>query len=387
MKVLIISHAYTASYNRRDKLSRLSKHKQVDELAVVIPRNWRDRMQEISRKYEKVPADDSYRVYQLDPYFNSVQNRYLYCSLKLSQVVKEFKPDIIHVEQELHDWLLWEVVLLNRLFWHRKLVVFVWENIARRFNPIKRLVIKFVAAQVSHFICGNQAATGVVKRYSRDRQFTVLPQFGVDTQRFSPLDVTDLKRDLKLENKFIIGFVGRYVKEKGIHTLMAAIEELAREKSIPEFNLVLISSMQPPEWLKQQAQGLGGKVHFASSVPHEDFPRYMNLLDVLVLPSETQNDWKEQFGRVMVEAMACGVPVVGSSSGAIPEVVGKYGLIFQEQDFNDLAQKLNELMTDSDKLKQLKKEVRPYVVENLTHEMIAQKTVEVWQKIYENSLS
>jgi glycosyltransferase involved in cell wall biosynthesis len=71
---------------------------------------------------------------------------------------------------------------------------------------------------------------------------------------------------------------------------------------------------------------------------------FYNSLDVFVLPSETILQWKEQYGRVLIEAMACGLPVVGSSSGAIPEVLEGYpkGLIFKEGDVDDLVEKIKE---------------------------------------------
>ena len=63
-------------------------------------------------------------------------------------------------------------------------------------------------------------------------------------------------------------------------------------------------------------------------MPLNDVPRHLRALDALVLPSESTPLWKEQFGHVLIEAMACGVPVVGSDSGAIPEVIGEAGLLF-----------------------------------------------------------
>ncbi len=88
-----------------------------------------------------------------------------------------------------------------------------------------------------------------------------------------------------------------------------------------------------------------GHVHFIGYVPHDETSRWLSSLDVLVLPSETRPNWKEQFGRVLLEAMACGTPVVGSSSGEIPNVINATGggLIFPEQDTHALAENLTLL--------------------------------------------
>jgi len=75
-------------------------------------------------------------------------------------------------------------------------------------------------------------------------------------------------------------------------------------------------------------------------VAQEEVPAYMHLFDTMVLPSRRQGMWAEQFGRVLVEAMAAGTLVVGSTSGAIPEVIGNAGFTFRENDAHDLQQTL-----------------------------------------------
>jgi glycosyltransferase involved in cell wall biosynthesis len=89
------------------------------------------------------------------------------------------------------------------------------------------------------------------------------------------------------------------------------------------------------------------RVQFIEAVPHLDVPSYLHRADVLVLPSITTPSWKEQFGRVLVEAMACGIPVIGSDSGAIPEVIGGAGLVFKEGGSTDLANKISDLFSDT----------------------------------------
>ena len=82
-------------------------------------------------------------------------------------------------------------------------------------------------------------------------------------------------------------------------------------------------------------------------VPSTEIPRLLNELDVLVLPSLTRRNWKEQFGRILIEAMACEVPVVGSSSGEIPHLIADAGLVFPEGDVEALRDALCKLMQDA----------------------------------------
>jgi glycosyltransferase involved in cell wall biosynthesis len=88
------------------------------------------------------------------------------------------------------------------------------------------------------------------------------------------------------------------------------------------------------------------KMILIDAVPAEDVPIYINCMDVLTLPSITTPGWVEFFGRVLVEAMVCEVPVIGSNSGEIPNVIGDAGLVFQEGDADDLRDKLSIMLTD-----------------------------------------
>src|SRR5207245_3300012 len=82
------------------------------------------------------------------------------------------------------------------------------------------------------------------------------------------------------------------------------------------------------------------RLELQEGVPHHEVPRYLERMTALVLPSLTTPTWKEQFGHVLIEAMACGVPVIGSDSGAIPEVIGDAGLVVPEGDVAGLAEAL-----------------------------------------------
>jgi glycosyltransferase involved in cell wall biosynthesis len=104
-------------------------------------------------------------------------------------------------------------------------------------------------------------------------------------------------------------------------------------------------------------------------------------MDCLVLPSRTTRKWKEQFGRVLIEAMACEVPVIGSDSGEIPNVIGDCGLIFREGDVDDLSSKLELLINDYDLRVELAERGRQRVLNNFTQEKVAKETYKIYQKM------
>jgi glycosyltransferase involved in cell wall biosynthesis len=104
-------------------------------------------------------------------------------------------------------------------------------------------------------------------------------------------------------------------------------------------------------------------------------------MDVLALTSRTLPNWKEQFGRVLVEAMACGVPVIGSSSGEIPHVIGDAGLIVHEEDVDGLRNGLLQLMRDDALRLELGRRGRQRVLERFTQARVAAETVEIYRSM------
>jgi glycosyltransferase involved in cell wall biosynthesis len=143
---------------------------------------------------------------------------------------------------------------------------------------------------------------------------------------------------------FTIGFAGLFSEQKGWKVLLAAMERLPeRYKAVfagdgPQNDELLVSIKR----LQLQS-----RVHCAGLLPRERLLATYPLFDIFVLPSVTLAYSVEQFGCALAEAMACGVPVIGSDSGAIPEVVGEGGLIFPEGDVDALAKAIVRMSEDN----------------------------------------
>ena len=137
------------------------------------------------------------------------------------------------------------------------------------------------------------------------------------------------------------------------------------------------------ETLEAQAKSLNISqyVTFIDQLPSTEIHQEYHKLDVLVLPSLTRPNWKEQFGRVLVEAMASGVPVIGSDSGAIPGVVGEAGMIIPEGDISALVDALATLRDCPDKREALAQLGRERFLANFTHQQIADETVAVYHEM------
>jgi glycosyltransferase involved in cell wall biosynthesis len=107
----------------------------------------------------------------------------------------------------------------------------------------------------------------------------------------------------------------------------------------------------------------------------------MNAIDVLVLPSRTTPSWKEQFGRVLIEANACGTPVIGSTSGAIPEVIGRAGIVVPERNSKALADALRDLEADPAGCAAMGRIGRQQVEENYTWQRVAERMSRIYQRV------
>ncbi len=127
--------------------------------------------------------------------------------------------------------------------------------------------------------------------------------------------------------------------------------------------------------------GINEKLIFAGNVVHREISHYLNCMNLLALPSITTLGWREQLGRVLIEAMACEVPVIGSSSGEIPTVIGDAGLIFGEKDTDDLRNNIGRLMMDEDFRLKLAKKGRQRVLNKYTWCGAAKQIYEVYQEL------
>jgi glycosyltransferase involved in cell wall biosynthesis len=163
--------------------------------------------------------------------------------------------------------------------------------------------------------------------------------------------------DREAGHPFTIGYAGRLVESKGLTDLLAAVRTLEAP-----VELLLIGDGE----LRAQLEGQpipGSRVRVLDGFTHDRMASAYAQLDVLALPSRTTPTWKEQFGRVIVEALWCGVPVVGSDSGEIPwlvELTGG-GLTFPEGDRAQLAARLSELRAAPELRRQLTRSGRAAV--------------------------
>ncbi len=370
MRVLFVSHTYVVGVNQ-GKLNAIAQTGNV-EVGLLTPSNWKSpewkRLMPVEQPFPNI------KIYQAPVLFPGRGGAHFYSPWRIWQVLQDFQPDIIQVEEEVFSLCAFELAIWARLG-DLPLVVFGWENMERQLPLSRQKICQFVLNTASAIIPGNEDGAKVMRQWGYSGLLEVMPQMGVDTHLFAPTLVD------RTTGEFNIGFLGRLVPAKGIDVLLAAVRQL-RDKRV-RCCVSICGSGQSESDLRQEAESLGIQdcVVWRGAVRHEQAPQEISQMDVLVLPSRTTSTWKEQFGHVLIEAMAMGVPVVGSSSGEIPNVIGRSDLIYPEDNIQGLSVILERLIHEPN----WRKEVRQYginrVHQQYSHQTIAERLVKLWKTV------
>ena len=388
MKILVASHTYIVDLNC-EKLRNLVKLEANIEVTVVVPKRWRPGgVQNKNIIESQFRQEGNFRVV---PISNFSQNNQplLTFGADIISLLKDFSPDIIQVEQGAKSLGYAQFITLNRLLRLKsKNVFFTWWNLpyTNKF-PITWLET-YNLNNTDGLISGNQDGVDILREHGYQGKAKVMPQLGVDELLFSPSSQPELAQELGIKSdQFIIGFVGRFVEEKGILTLIKAVSYL---NNLP-WKLLLLGRGSLQETILKLAKqaGIEDKIILIESVPHAQVFRYINLMNALVLPSETTYKtktltavgWKEQFGHVLIEAMTCKVPVIGSDSGEIPHVIGDSGLIFPEGNAEALRDCLLKLMQNRDLAQNLASKGYERGMTKYTNQALAKELLDFYQSL------
>jgi L-malate glycosyltransferase len=344
MKIVLVYHG-GATAHTRPLYRALAEQASVERLTVVVPERIRcDPIYAQSGWLSAEPnSNDGYDVLPVrlnDPfdYGRGFERRGLGSALRATG------GDIIHVLDEPFSRYLLQVIQLAPLNSSRSRVMFYgFENrplrLGRRGAATWRVAWRRTAggAAANSEALENLRKAGYPSGRPLERIF-----WGVPTEIFSR-DRAGWIRDFGNDMTRVVGYVGRLSSEKGLLVLAAAMLRLP-----PDVHCVLVGAgpLQSELELLRMVPELRGRVHFNPPADAEGLARMLPTFDVLVLPSLTMPHWKEQYGRVLTEAMASGVPVVGSDSGAIPEVMGDAGLVAPEGDPAALAAALDVALFD-----------------------------------------
>jgi glycosyltransferase involved in cell wall biosynthesis len=364
VKLWLVGHAYVNPVPH-DKLAVLSRLPGV-ELTLLVPTSWRIETREIPLAVTSAP----YRIVASRVSANGRIGAYRY--REGMRALARAKPDVVHAEVE--PWSL-AALQCARAAPGARLVVFTWENLEGPRRLASRAIERFVLRRAAFVIAGNEAARArVLRRGVAPARTAVMPQVGLDPERYAGGARARLPAGLAPAPP-AVGYVGRLIPAKGVDLLVDAVAGL-------DARLAVIGEGSERAALTARTAGWpAGKAVFAGGVPDDRIPDWLAALDVLVLPSRTTPAWAEQFGHVLIEAMAAGVPVIGSSSGAIPEVIGDAGLIFPEGDAAALGRQLGWLLGDGGLRKTLAERGRERVRRLWTHDVMARAHADIYARV------
>jgi glycosyltransferase involved in cell wall biosynthesis len=395
MRVLMLSKACIVGiYQRKlEEIARLGI-----DLLTLVPPSWKDERGEtvLERAYT-----DGYRLEVLPIARNGDFHLHFYPGL--GRRIRDFQPDIVHIDEEPYNLAAWQALYHARRAGAKSLF-FSWQNINRAYPPPFSWGERWLLRHVDYALMGTESAAEVWRVKGYAGPLRVVPQFGVDPELFKPgnphppapsplrkegeaeLPLAHLERPSLLverggDTEFTIGFVGRLVPEKGVDLLIRAFAQLVKMRA--GARLLLVGGGPERDRLEALAVelGVGDCVEFIAQVPSMEMPALYPRMDALVLPSLTRPNWKEQFGRALTEAMACGVLVVGSDSGAIPNIIGEAGLVVPEGDVDALAGALRRLRESAALRAELGAKGRARVLAHFTHQQVAADTVAVYREM------
>jgi glycosyltransferase involved in cell wall biosynthesis len=370
MRVLMVSKALVVgAYQRKaEELARLGV-----ELVVLTPPAWRDRrgVQMLQPRHTQ-----GYTLRAIPMRLNGNFHLHYYPTLK--RELRAIAPDVLHFDEEPYNLATWLALRLATRAGVRA-TFFTWQNLDLRypfpFSAFERANYRAVRAAIA----GNQDAATVLRRKGFIGEIVVIPQFGVDPAIFTPGAAA---MPAAADQPLRIGYAGGLLSEKGLADLLHACAALRGD-----WRLTLAGEGDELAALQQLAVMLGvqARVCFAGRIDSSAMPAFYRDLDLFILPSRTTPGWKEQFGRVLIEAMACGVPVIGSDSGEIPHVIDGAGLTFPEGDRVALTAHLQRLSDDSSARAKLAAAGRRRVLEHYTMAQIATQTAAVYRRLMEGA--
>lgn len=330
LRIVRLYHsAVVAAFRQRDREMRtLGVHG-----ALVAPRSWNEGGVDVHLE------DHGDRFVTPVPTVGRHPYRFWFRPLALFRILRRTareQIDLLDIHEEPAALATAQIRLTARLAGIRApFVLYSAQNIEKRFPPpfrwFERSALRHAAGA---YVC-NEEAGRILRRKGFAGVLEVLP-LGVDVERFAPAPDRPAAPELR------IGYVGRLEEHKGVHVLIEAV------RAVPRATLEIVGDGPHRPVLDDLIGrwGLAGRVRISGFAAHGALPERYRTFDVVVVPSLERSNWIEQFGRVAVEAMASGVPVVATATGSLPEVVGDAGLLVPPEDPMALAAAIERLSAD-----------------------------------------
>jgi phosphatidylinositol alpha-1,6-mannosyltransferase len=310
-------------------------------VTAIAPRSYRGDLRRI--ELERLP-DEACTVVPLDVAFDSRPHIMVFRGLR-----RAFRQaaDLIHVWEE--PYVLAGLQIARAAPAASNVVFATFQNLKKNypwpFSAFERASMRRAAGWIAF---GHRVAEALGDRDGYAGKPTRVIPPGVDVERFRP----DAEAGAAVRDQLgwaghadVVGFLGRFEVQKGVLDLIEALERVRG----PWHALFVGGGSLQPE-LEAFAAAYPGRVHIQNGVPHSEVPRWLNAMTIICAPSRTTAIWREQFGRMLIEAMACGVPAFASESGEMPAVVHDAGRVLPEADPEAWALAIDNHLRDPEML-------------------------------------
>ena len=282
--------------------------------------------------YTELPVEYGKGWFVTLPYYKGIRTQ-----------LQQIGPNVVYAIGEVFNPIVAQAALASKFLRPRpKLIFHVNHNIPYELRRLRHKIYeKCVFRNSAGAVAENTTAAEILKHRGFSKPVLIQAAPGASEACFRPGDKVAARASIGLAtDAVVVGFVGGFRPEKGGPDLVAAFATLPRDAV-----LLLVGDGPLRSEIKAQASSLGlmERLVMAGFVPRSETPRLYQAMDVMVLPSRSSAKLAEQFGNVLAEAMLCGTAVVGSTCGAIPEVIGEAGLVFPEGDVDTLAKSLRKL--------------------------------------------
>jgi glycosyltransferase involved in cell wall biosynthesis len=368
-KILVLSHAGVLEVNRAvfQELALLG-----GDITMVVPRDWKGDLIR-GLRFQAGGSDRSLRVIPLPVAFSGKGSLFFYRS-SLRRALAGWQPDLVFLDEE-----PWSLAALQTFleFPRAKILFFTKENLPKSIPwPFSRLEQWVYRRAAGAFVVSDEVEQ--VLRGKGYRGGIQQLHHSYDPELFKARPENERQR-LKDQHgipqgAIVLGYFGRLTPDKGLPELTKALQLLSQDRDLPRWFFCCVGNGPAETETKRALAALpASRYGMLGALSHDSVGSLLAAVDVLVLPSRTTRRWKEQFGRILVEAMACGAAVVGSDSGEIPHLIARSGggLVFHEGRADELAACLARLLRDPLLLEKHRVQGRHYVEQTLTHSTVA----------------
>lgn len=337
-KLLSIGHSYCVALNRRllHEIARIGGGQW--EVVAVAPTFFAGDLRPVPLERE---PEEAYQLEAVPAYLTSHMH-FMFYGQRLRALLRQ-DWDIVHCWEE--PYILSGGQIAHWSNPAAQFIFYTFQNIVKSYPPPFGWIERYVLGRSAAWIAAGESVRQTRLQCGYGAKPNVVLPLGVDTTHFAPNPQAghSVRQSLGWNHSGppVIGYLGRFVEEKGLALLMSTLDSLRQP-----WRALFVGAGPMETVLRKWAQSYPDRVRIATAIKHSNVSAFLNAMDVLCSPSQTKSFWREQLGRMLIEAFAAGVPVIASDSGEIPYVVDNAGVVVGESDEEGWRNAISQVLDD-----------------------------------------